>query len=71
MAALSNFHFSDPCAQSRRAPLTSITRVTPHRTTDLAGVAACVGKIAKDAALLLWAALAMGFSLLVLVDFLL
>jgi hypothetical protein len=71
MAAFSNFHFSDSCARSRGVPLTSISRVTPHRTTDLAEVAARVGKAAKDAALLLWAALALGFSLLVFVDFLL
>jgi hypothetical protein len=71
MAAFSNFHFSDSCARSRRAPLTSTLRITPQRTTDLAEVAVRVGKAAKDAALLLWAALALGFSLLVLVDFLL
>jgi hypothetical protein len=71
MAVFSSFHFSDSCARSRRAPLTSISRVTPHRTTDLAEVAARVGKAAKNTALLLWATLALGFSLLVLVDFLL
>jgi hypothetical protein len=69
MAAFSNFHLSGSSARSARAPLASTSRVTPHRTTDLAEIAARVGKAVSDAALLLWAALAVSFSLLVMVGF--
>jgi hypothetical protein len=69
MAAFSNFHFSGSCARSGRAPLASSPRATPHRTTDLAEIAARVGKAASNAALLLWAAIAVSFSLLVMVGF--
>ena len=71
MAAFSNFHFSDSCARSRGVPLTSISRVTPHRTTDLAEIAARAWAAVGKAVLLIWTALALSFALLVMVGFLL
>jgi hypothetical protein len=69
MAAFSSFHFIESGAPSRRAPVTSTPRVTPHRTTDLAQIAARVRAAAGKAVLLLWTALALGFSLLVMAGF--
>jgi hypothetical protein len=69
MAAFSSFHFVESCAPSRRAPLTSTPRVYPHRTTDLAEIAARARAAACNAVLLLWTALALAFSLLVMVGF--
>jgi hypothetical protein len=69
MAAFSSFHFFESGAPSRRAPVTSIPRVTARRTTDLAETAARVGAAAGKAVLLLWTVLALSFSLLVAVGF--
>ena len=69
MAAFSSFHFSDSGARSQRAPMTSTRCVRSHRTTDLAEIAARIGGAAGKAVLLLWTALALSFSLLVLVGF--
>ena len=69
MAVFSSFHFSESRAPSRRAPVTSIRRVAPQRTTDFAEIAARVRAAAGGAALLLWTALATGFSLLVIAGF--
>jgi hypothetical protein len=69
MAAFSSFHFSQSGASSRRAPVTSTRCVTPQRVTDLAQIAARIRKSAVNALLLLWTALALSFSLLLLVGF--
>ena len=69
MAAFSGFHFSDSGARSQRAPMTSTRCVRSRRTTDLAEIAARVRGAAGKAVLLLWTALALSFSLLVLVGF--
>lgn len=69
MAAFSSFHFVESGAPSRCAPVTSRLPVTPHRTTDLAEIAARARAAAGKAALLLWTALALGFSLLLMVGF--
>ena len=69
MAAFSSFHFSESGAPSRRAPVTSIPCVTSQRTTDLAEIAARVREATVNAVLLLWTAVALSFSLLVLVGF--
>ena len=69
MAAFSSFHFSDSGARTRRAPMTSTQCVRSRRRTDLAEIAAVVRGAAGKAVLLLWTALALSFSLLVLVGF--
>jgi hypothetical protein len=69
MAAFSSFHFSDPGARPQRAPATCIPCATPHRHTDLEEIATRLRTAAKNVALLLWAMLALGFSLLVMADF--
>jgi len=69
MAAFSSFHVSESGAPSRRAPVTSTPCVTSQPTTDLAEIAARVREAAGKAVLLLWTALALSFSLLVLVGF--
>jgi hypothetical protein len=69
MAAFSSFHFSDSDARSQRAPVTCNPCATPHRHTDLEEIATRVRTAAKDVALLLWAMLALGFSLLVMAGF--
>ena len=69
MAVFSSFHFSESGAPSQRAPVTSTPCVAPHRTTAFAKIAARVRAAAGGAALLLWTALATGFSLLVMADF--
>jgi hypothetical protein len=69
MAAFSSFHFSESGAPSRRAPVTSTQCVTSQRTTDLPEIAARVRAAAGKAVLLLWTALALSFSLLVVVGF--
>jgi hypothetical protein len=69
MAAFSSFHFFESGALSQRAPVTSTPRVTAHRATDLAQIAARVRAAAAGALLLLGTALAVGFSLLVTVGF--
>jgi hypothetical protein len=69
MAAISRFHFSDSVARSQRAPMTSTRCVRSPRTIDLAELAARVGGAAGKAVLLLWTALALSFSLLVMVGF--
>ena len=71
MAAFSSFHFFESGAPSRRAPVTSTPRLTAHRTTDLAQIAARVRAAAGGALLLLGTALALGLSTLVVVGFLL
>ena len=69
MAAFSSFHFSESGAPSRRAPATSTRRVPPHRTTDLAEIAARARAAVGKAVLLVWTALATGFLLLIMVGF--
>lgn len=69
MAAFSSFHFSDFGTRSRRAPVTCAPCATPHRHTDLEEIATRVRTAAKDVALLLWAMLALGFSLLIMAGF--
>jgi hypothetical protein len=69
MAAFSSFHFSESGAPSRCAPMTSTPRVTPYRTTDLAEIAARAWAAVGKAVLLLWTALAIGFSLLIMAGF--
>ena len=69
MAAFSSFHFSESGAPSRRAPATFTPCVTSQRTTDLAEIAARVREATVNAVLLLWTAVALSFSLLVLVGF--
>jgi hypothetical protein len=69
MAVFSSFHFSESGAPSLRAPVTSTSHVTSHRTTGLAEIAARVGAAAGGAVLLLWTALAIGFWLLVMAGF--
>ena len=69
MAAFSSFHFFESGAPFRRAPVTSTPRVAPRRTTDLAEIATRVRAAAGKAVLLLWTALALGFSLLVMIGF--
>jgi hypothetical protein len=69
MAAFSSFHFIESGAPSRRAPVTSTPRVTAHRTTGLAQIAARVRAAAGGALLLVGTALALGFSTLVMVGF--
>jgi hypothetical protein len=69
MAAFSSFHFFESGALSQRAPVTSTPRVTPHRTTNLAQIAARVRAAAGGAFLLLGTALGLGLSTLVVVGF--
>ena len=69
MAAFSSFHSFESGAPSRRAPVTSTPYVTPRRATDLAEIAARGREAAVNAVLLLWTAVALSFSLLVLVGF--
>jgi hypothetical protein len=69
MAAFSSFHFSDSGARFQRVPVTSAGCARPHQTTDLAEIAARVRAVAGGAVLLLWTTLALGFSLLLAVDF--
>jgi hypothetical protein len=69
MAAFSSFHFVESGAPSRRAPRTSTRRVPLHRTTDLAESAARAWAAVGKAVLLLWTALATGFSLLIMAGF--
>jgi hypothetical protein len=69
MAVFSSFHFSESGALSRRAPVTSTPCVTPHRTTDLAKIAARARAAAGGAVLLLGTALATSFALLVVAGF--
>jgi hypothetical protein len=68
MASFSSFHF-DSGARSQRAPVTSTQCVRSRRTTDFAEIAARARGAAGKAVLLLWTALALSFSLLVLVGF--
>ena len=69
MAAFSSFHFFESGAQFQRAPVTSTPRVTAHRATDLAQIAARVRAAAGGAVLLLGTALGLGFSTLVMAGF--
>ena len=69
MAAFSSFHFSESGARSRCAPVTSTRCVTSQRATHLAEIAARVREATVNAVLLLWTAVALSFSLLVLVGF--
>jgi hypothetical protein len=69
MAVFSSFHFSESGAPSQRAPVTSTSCVTSHRTTDLAKIATRVRAAAGGAVLLLGTALATGFSLLIMAGF--
>jgi hypothetical protein len=69
MAAFSSFHFSGSGARSQCAPGSSTRSVKSRRTTDLTDIAVRVRGAAGKAVLLLWTALALSFSLLVLVGF--
>ena len=69
MAAFSSFRFFESGAPCRRAPETFTPRVTAHRATDLAEIAARVRATACGAVLLLWAMLTLGFSLLLMAGF--
>jgi hypothetical protein len=69
MAAFSSFHFVESGAPSRCAPVTSSPRAAAHRTTDIAEIAARASAAVGKAVLLLWTALAIGFSLLIMAGF--
>jgi hypothetical protein len=68
MAAFSSFHFFESGAPSGRVPA-STRRVPAHRTTGLMEIAARAWAAVGKAVLLLWTALAIGFSLLIMAGF--